>query len=903
MGVSAGKVLKYTLLPGIVPRTTELFASGFSHVSLFMALAFRIADLLPPNHPYLNPANTGRFGIRQVLSEARRNLVFRRENLDQIIMYYTIMIGLFLIFTQFVMLIFSLTLHAANATSFPNAVGFGPWIGQFFGISSDPVYSPNGDVAFIMLDRIFGFLDPSTGQAFYGSCADKTIPCPTILTIELKAQPGDVWPTPFHAGLHMLYNFYDLGVAAVGLIIFTYLVATVTAETAQTGIPFGKRFNHTWVIPRLIVAVVLLIPWDPYTGPPGNTSYINGAQAITLHVAKWGSNLATNGWILFNNKMVAANAAYTLGGLPANMVVNPNPPSYNNFAEFMTLAKTCKYAEERITQEAGQPAIKIDAYQIDNVSNTEQVMPTGGGAPADFNSALTFSKNKDIVIVFGELNATAYTHDLGGVKPICGKTTVHITDLSTPGAMTVQSEYYEIIANLWVTPDATGCTLDTFAQNIVERFTPNPDKNPGAPIPTAAFAGCMKTWMNNAIKTAVTDGHAAEVADPNWAQTYKTLGWGGAAIWYNKLADYNGSYVTSVFNLPSVDLYPEVMEYIKEQHQGHHADDSGMEAFRPVLGDNERIFYRKPAEDNIAQALYYTQSFWFDQYQNSSGNPVVDYLKAIFGVQGVYNMLDNLDVNPMAQLVGLGKGLMEATAIQLTGRILFGVMGDAAGRTQWGAVSKAIGKMMETIVTITFSVGFTLYYVLPFLPFVYFFFAVGSWVKAVFEAMVGMPLWALSFVNIEGEGLPGKSGMNGFYLLLEILLRPILIIFGLIAGVSIFTAQVSVLHEIWYLVLSNLGGADTANAQLSGTAGESGSLTYIRDTIDDFIYTCIYTIFVYMMAMASFKLIDMIPAKILRWVGASVNTFGSSGDPGRELMKIGKAGAGKSLSPINDALK
>ncbi len=259
--------------------------------------------------------------------------------------------------------------------------------------------------------------------------------------------------------MHALYWFYDMGVAAVGLIIFTYMVATVTAETAQTGVPFGRRFNHTWVIPRLIVAVVLLIPWDPYQGPTGSIYNINGAQAITLHLAKWGSNLATNGWILFNNKMVAANAAYTLGGLPANMVVNPNPPSYNNFVEFMTLVRTCKYAEEMITQEAGQPAIKIDAYQINEGANSEQVMPGAG----NFNTALTYSKNDDIVIVFGELNAAVYTHDPGGVKPICGSTTVHITDLSTPGALKVQSEYYDIIANLWGPPpaDPTGCTLDT----------------------------------------------------------------------------------------------------------------------------------------------------------------------------------------------------------------------------------------------------------------------------------------------------------------------------------------------------------------------------------------------------------------------------------------------------------
>src|SRR6185295_8673738 len=145
MEITVRKVLKYSLLPGIVPRTKDFFTSGFSYVSLFMALAFRAADLLPANHPYLISTNFGRFGIRQVLAEARRNLVFRRENTDQIVIYYTIQLGIFLIFMEFVMLALSLTAHTAHAGT------FGAWVGQFFGTTA---MGPSGDVAFILLDHV-----------------------------------------------------------------------------------------------------------------------------------------------------------------------------------------------------------------------------------------------------------------------------------------------------------------------------------------------------------------------------------------------------------------------------------------------------------------------------------------------------------------------------------------------------------------------------------------------------------------------------------------------------------------------------------------------------------------------------------------------------------------------------
>jgi conjugal transfer/type IV secretion protein DotA/TraY len=68
----------------------------------------------------------------------------------------------------------------------------------------------------------------------------------------------------------------------------TYFAIVVVAETAQTGTPFGKRFNSLWAPLRLVMAFGLLIP----------ISYgLNSGQYIVLYAAKYGANFATNGWI------------------------------------------------------------------------------------------------------------------------------------------------------------------------------------------------------------------------------------------------------------------------------------------------------------------------------------------------------------------------------------------------------------------------------------------------------------------------------------------------------------------------------------------------------------------------------------------------------------------------------
>src|SRR5688572_25023336 len=129
MGIPVGRVLKYSLLPGIIPRTVDFVSSGFSHIAVFIACVFCTVRLLPPSHPYLNPANTGRFGIRHVLGEARKNLVFDKRNIDQVLIYYIILLGFAIIFLQILLLVAALTVKIALAGP-PATVG--DWWRMFF---------------------------------------------------------------------------------------------------------------------------------------------------------------------------------------------------------------------------------------------------------------------------------------------------------------------------------------------------------------------------------------------------------------------------------------------------------------------------------------------------------------------------------------------------------------------------------------------------------------------------------------------------------------------------------------------------------------------------------------------------------------------------------------------------
>ncbi|MBI2234008.1 MAG: DotA/TraY family protein, partial [Micavibrio aeruginosavorus] len=425
------------------------------------------------------------------------------------------------------------------------------------------------------------------------------------------------------------------------------------------------------------------------------------------------------------------------------------------------------------------------------------------------------------------------------------------------------------------------------ALNIINLgLTPD---SPNSMLPNADARDSIMSWWTNQVGTVITAGVAQMLADTQWIADLNDYGWGGAAIWYNRIAQLNGSLLGAISALPSVSQWPEVMEYVSNEKTKQDKGAMAEQIYWPRLSDGAEIRFQKAGDSRISYVLYDAYKIWNDvaltEYNPGVGgsinahpskNAFVDIVNAFFGTQGLYNMRDNANVHPLAQLVIMGKYLL-MTSIR---NLAIGAAGSAGAAPLIKLLSlpdgsetmaEAIVSLMWTIGMMTLSIGFVLYYVIPFMPFIYFFFQVGGWVKAIFEAMVGLPLWALAHIRIDGDGLPGSAAMNGYFLIFEIFLRPILTIFGLIGGISIFAAQVQVLNSIFELVVSNVTGFDrqAATALTTGV----GAFSFVRGGIDQLFYTVIYVIIVYMMGTASFKLVYLIPNNMLRWMGSSVDSF------------------------------
>jgi len=826
MGVSVGKAVKYVVLPGIWPRFVALFSTGFVHISLCIAYAYSAARLLPPNHPYLNPQNIGRFGIRHVIAEAHRNLRYQWRHADQIIIYYTSILGLLLLLAQFMILIFSFVARSAQAS-------IGDYYARFF-VTPDPI----NDITFRFLDRVFGL------QGIFGSCLNFGS-CPT----RSAEAAVEIWPTQMHYAFHGFLNFYNTGIMAVAIIVILYMIMVLVVETAESGTPFGKRFNHAWVPVRMILAFAMLIPLG---------SGLNVAQITTLYIVKWSSSLATNGWIIFNQTL--AQQGSTPGGMPRDLVVMPVSPEFNTFLEYMMVAHTCAWAEK------WSYGYDIKLYQVlDNNTHTS--------APASFMQAFNNAKGKDILLSFGIPEEGAGAGGVGKVRPVCGEVNVSVKGIDSEGIKTLQSGYYDILYNMY-----HDSVFKQDGLHMAQLMMPNgAEKDPNAPMPDANYL--TRNYVeryNEELKDVVLAAHAAQADDvTSWENNVLNLGWGGAGIWYNKIAQINGGLVAAANNLPTPQSYPEVMEHVAKQKRATNMTFDSRERFNPYVGEARAIEFFQPADEYIAITLYKTQNLWRDQFAKPTGNSVGDIVVAIFGLEGLISMKDNVNTHPLAQLTGVGRSIIESSVRNLGFSFGAGIMGGLANFMEFkqvGAAGQAASSMMKQVGTLALGIGFILAYLVPLLPFVYFFFSVASWVKVLFEAVIAMPLWAIGHMRIDGEGIMGRAAKEGYIMLLEIFLRPILVIVGLVASVILFAAQVQVLHEIWDLVTQNIYTGHGPDAS-TGTAALDDTVDALRNSIDMFFYMIMYAIIVYMIGLASFKMIDLVPNNILRWMNASSSVF------------------------------
>ena len=372
------------------------------------------------------------------------------------------------------------------------------------------------------------------------------------------------------------------------------------------------------------------------------------------------------------------------------------------------------------------------------------------------------------------------------------------------------------------------------------------------------------------------------------------LGWTGAGAYYLEIADLDGRTLSLLSATPTVnaptytglgpslssDLAPLVASVLSFQAQlstyvqtadglsapGGNADiitgastnDQDPSLLEKVL---RKLNLAEPAVHAMIQAIAPTTNAWQD---------------------------------PFTSLIHLGHVLISIAlgAIALA-TVLASTTGSAAVTAwnvltfNWGAAAATFtGHMIMSFLGLPIFYGcmallipgLTLAFVLPMVPFAMWIAGVAGWLILVFETIVAVPLWAFAHLTFQGDGLHGR-GAEGYGLLLNVLVRPVLMLIGLFLGYYTFTC-------LSWLVFQSFGVA------VHFVLADGYIVTNLLGAI---VMISIFVLLHLMIALLSFRMISLFPHHVIKMIGfAPANRV----DMDRFSLEATTIGMGRALQTI-----
>ncbi|WP_440992939.1 DotA/TraY family protein [Cysteiniphilum litorale] len=148
--------------------------------------------------------------------------------------------------------------------------------------------------------------------------------------------------------------------------------------------------------------------------------------------------------------------------------------------------------------------------------------------------------------------------------------------------------------------------------------------------------------------------------------------------------------------------------------------------------------------------------------------------------------------------------------------------------------------------------------IIPMAPFILFWAGKIAWLLLIIEALVAAPVVALGLVYPEGHEVYGKAE-PAIQIMLNLVLRPVLMICGLIIGVILTYLVITISAKGFHAVATQI-------ASVYGTSSNS----YVTGSLN-ILLVFMYAGFIGLAFYKCFSLIYILPDKILHWVGGTHN--------------------------------
>ena len=296
--------------------------------------------------------------------------------------------------------------------------------------------------------------------------------------------------------------------------------------------------------------------------------------------------------------------------------------------------------------------------------------------------------------------------------------------------------------------------------------------------------------------------------------------------------------------------------------------------------------------------------------------------------RGGMKILSEPGVNPIVALANMGTYYINFAA-ELWQRLIELSIAAAILPPPFGIVIFAFLALSLPVVlawlSIMVMIGFFTAYYIPVLPYMIFTFGSIAWLIVVIEAMVAAPIVALGVTHPEGHEAFGK-GEQAIMILMNVFLRPSMMIIGYISGIALSYVGVWILNAGFDTAIGFMQGSEefgtkdprreaglSSDAQYilnklwpnnplqtqvgvisGGYEGWSGIFAYFFSIL---IYTMMYLIIV----QRAFTLISYLPDRVLRWIGGQPEGIGQEAAQWGEEAKSKLGEAGKDIQAARAA--
>ncbi len=286
---------------------------------------------------------------------------------------------------------------------------------------------------------------------------------------------------------------------------------------------------------------------------------------------------------------------------------------------------------------------------------------------------------------------------------------------------------------------------------------------------------------------------------------------------------------------------------------------------------------------------------------NNNGDPDIPAWNAYISRFNPNNAMMSL-VQMGVNKLNFGLNLFETAAwLGLSSSALSGaanVLGPAAA-TLAGMGAAVVGvfiTMMTLLGGAGFAAGVLLAFFLPLQIFIRFMFGVMTWLVSVLEAIVAVPLVLLAHLNPEGDGIAPQPVRQAYHYLVQIFLRPILMIFGLAIALLLINSMVGFL---------NMGFGFAAMHTNPVAFGNGPNLPIPIDgqsdgPIVELIFLLVYAASAYAVVNLLSQVIDILPEQCLSWIGQQGKQYGFNDDSqaSQGAIVIGQYAAQKGAQQI-----